>query len=453
MRKIYKLRLFTTTFVVKMGKYDVIVVGAGPGGCAAAKTAAEKGLKVLLLERAKSPGDKNMSGSYFFSDPAEKIFPGLADQDFVRTTFTGFRMKITANLNGDWFDIGWRKHSPDHYVIYRNESDRWLAQQAVNAGAGLRTSVTVCDVIKEGGYIKGVITTNGERIEAPITIGADGLHSVVALRSGIRSKFPREKIMVAIKYIYKLPPEVLRERFPDGYIIPILVCGEPFAWGGCPMDPNFERGLATATVYCLVSNLADYRINIHQLMQWMLSMPDTKALYKGAEFIYFNSHGLNCAESVGYPAKTYGNGIMLVGDAAGLNNPFDGYGANVAMVTGKIAAEVAEMAISKQNYSEEVLAEYQRKWKETFIGEDAQMTIDMSKFINENLPTITRIIGDVISAADDKFTSKSYPAILNKQVTKVLVPMIPILLRAQPILTPVLKPYVDLILSLMGGAK
>ena len=62
-------------------QYDLIVVGAGPGGCTAAKFAAEKKLKVLLLERAKEPGDKNMSGSYLFKPICEECFPGFKDAE------------------------------------------------------------------------------------------------------------------------------------------------------------------------------------------------------------------------------------------------------------------------------------------------------------------------------------------------------------------------------------
>ena len=63
-------------------KYDVIVVGAGPGGTAAAKTAAQKNCRVLLLERARTPGDKQMSGSYLFRTITNEVFPGFDDCDF-----------------------------------------------------------------------------------------------------------------------------------------------------------------------------------------------------------------------------------------------------------------------------------------------------------------------------------------------------------------------------------
>ena len=60
-------------------KYDLIVVGAGPGGTSAAKIAAEKKLKVLMLERGKTPGDKQVSGSYLWRGISEEIFPGFEE--------------------------------------------------------------------------------------------------------------------------------------------------------------------------------------------------------------------------------------------------------------------------------------------------------------------------------------------------------------------------------------
>ena len=79
-------------------KYDVIVVGAGLGGTAAAKTAAEKKLKVLLLERGRRPGDKQMSGSYLFRTITEEVFPGFEQADFhkgqIRVAGIDFRWML-----------------------------------------------------------------------------------------------------------------------------------------------------------------------------------------------------------------------------------------------------------------------------------------------------------------------------------------------------------------------
>ena len=72
-------------------KYDLIVVGAGPGGSSAAITAAKKGLKVLLLERARTPGEKNMSGSSLWRNISEEIFPGFQKQGFDKDLGRFFR--------------------------------------------------------------------------------------------------------------------------------------------------------------------------------------------------------------------------------------------------------------------------------------------------------------------------------------------------------------------------
>jgi len=124
-------------------RYDVIVVGAGPGGTAAAKVAAEKGLKVLLLERARTPGQKNMSGSYLFRNLNEELFPGFLKADFHKG-----QIRI-GGIHFQWiYDNDEKRYgvsmSPggeairDMMTVFRDETDKWFANQAVKAGAELR---------------------------------------------------------------------------------------------------------------------------------------------------------------------------------------------------------------------------------------------------------------------------------------------------------------------------
>jgi flavin-dependent dehydrogenase len=355
-------------------KYDLIVVGSGPGGSATAKVAAEKGLKVLLLERAKTAGDKNMSGSIFFKPIFEDVFPGMSKQNFVALE----PMKILEGGlicdDGNYIGVMGKTPGQQNWVfIFRNESDRWLAEQAAKAGAELRTSCCVRDVIKEGDTIKGVIVDGGKRIEAPITIAADGLHSVVSRRSGLRGNWPIQKINLCVKYIYKMPQAVQRDRFG-------LQPGQGGGFGfyrmgplvtACAILPYPPRDVIVVSFYMhRTAEMADARVNVHQTVQWWLKQPKIQAWLKGAEFVYFNAHSLGDAEWEGYQKKTYMNGLMVVGDAAGMANAFEGFGANCAVHAGRWAAEVAAEAIRKRDYSEKVLVEYQNKWTNSFITED-----------------------------------------------------------------------------------
>ena len=194
-----------------MADYDVIVVGAGPGGTAAAKVAAEKKLKVLLLERGRTPGDKNMSGSYLFRNICEELFPGFQKAEFhngqCRIGGIDFRWAydndvkqygMVAGVGGDAMR--------DMMMVYRNESDSWFANEAVKAGAELKTALAT-DLLwetKEGETprVVGVVTDKGD-FKAPVVIDASGIHSLLARRSGL-TNWDARKVTIAVKYIYKL---------------------------------------------------------------------------------------------------------------------------------------------------------------------------------------------------------------------------------------------------------
>ncbi|MFA4836744.1 MAG: NAD(P)/FAD-dependent oxidoreductase [Dehalococcoidia bacterium] len=402
-----------------MVDYDVIVVGGGPGGCAAAKTAAAKHLKVLMLERTKNPGEGNMSGSVFFKPISEEIFPGISEQPFVKRYLMGGRFSLVGCEN-DGTGLGLViSMSPEvtsnMLEIFRNESDKWLAEQAVKSGVKLKTACAR-DLIIEDNKVKGVIVDGGERIEAPITIGADGLHSMVARRSGLGTKYtnPSPKVSLAIRYVFKLPPEVLDDRIGSGGSGSInfgtgYFGGDPTQWLATLMTPSSEHGIAVASVYQPISEMAAQKVNIHQRMKWFLNLPECRRILKGAEFTYFNSHCLSWVEWVGYAKKTYMDGLMLVGDAAGMANPLDGFGANTAMVAGQMAGAVAAEAKLKGDYSGKVLAEYEKRWRASFIGVDEKLACDLSNFMMHDFGELFRnfnaMAGRILEA---KLNNKSY---------------------------------------------
>ena len=428
-----------------MANYDVIVVGAGPGGTAAAKVAAEKKLKVLLLERGRTPGDKNMSGSYLFRNICEELFPGFQTADFHKG-----QVRI-GGIDFRWlYDNDEKRYGMvaapgaeafrDMMMVYRNESDEWLAKETVKAGAELKTALAT-DLIwenKEGETprVIGVVTDQGN-FEAPVVIDASGLNSLLAHRSGLVNWGP-EKITIAIKYIYRVDGELLRERLQpykddDGVEVEWgampTMCGEdPAFWGthavGCP-----DRGIVNIIVYHQLASMLKARVNIHQRAQWYLQQPPVKQLIEGGEFIQCNFHCLNIGDKVGYPPKSYLPGYMMVGDAGGYGQPVEDFGANVAQVMGKIAAETAAEMKAKKDYSEAMFAKYEERWHETWILED-------------NVPELNYLMGKggfqkIVGCMDDamstlfkmRFNNNSFPSIALSIIPK-MAPALPALLEA-----------------------
>lgn len=445
-----------------MSDYDVIVVGAGPGGTAAAKVAAEKKLKVLLLERGRTPGDKNMSGSYLFRNISEEIFPGFQKADFHKgqTRIGGIDFRWLYDNDEKRYGIVAAPGAEafrDMMMVYRNESDEWLANEAVKAGAILKTALAT-DVIWENingdtPRVVGVVTDQGN-FEAPVVIDASGLNSILAHRTGLVN-WGLEKITLAIKYIYKVDGDKLRERLQpyrddDGVEVEWgampTMCGEdPAFWGthavGCP-----DRGIVNIIVYHQIKSMIKARVNIHQRAQWYIKQTPVAQLIEGGEFVQCNFHCLNIGDRVGYPPKSYLPGFMMIGDAGGYGQPVEDFGANVAQVMGKIAAETAAEMKAKKDYSEAMFAKYEERWHETWILED-------------NVPELNTLMGGggfqkIVGCADDamstlfkmRFNNNSFPTIALSIIPK-MAPALPAIIEA----IGSFKPIADVGMKKVGG--
>jgi len=416
-------------------KYDVIVVGAGPGGTTAAKFAAENKLKVLLLERAKEPGDKNMSGSYLFRKICEECFPGFKDAECHKgmPRWAGIDFRWTLDNDEKVYGVYMGPGSDamrDQYSVFRNETDAWFTNQAVKAGAEFKMALATDLIWEKKGTenrVVGVVTDKGN-FEAPVVIDASGLHSIIAKKSGLIS-WRHEKIELGLKYIFKLDPEELRRRSrvykdTDGVdvdwgVAPML-CGSCPDHFGCHATVMPERGIISIAYYSSLSEMIKYRVNVHQRGQWYLKQPQVQALIEGAEFVQCNLHGLAAGDVVGYASKSYLPGFMVVGDAGGFAQPADNYGANVAMYQGKLAGNLAAEMKEKKDYSEAMFAKYEEGWRNTWIGEDDLH--ELCVFLRDgSMAGLVWTMDDVVSATfRGKWNDVGYPALILSAIPKLI---------------------------------
>ncbi len=161
--------------------FDIIVVGAGFGGSVAAKLCADAELKTLMLERSENVGDKVISG---LTIPFQGF---LFAPTFIRDGNPPFERPADGIVNYIIKDIDKGDIEIDDslkvpkplspiiafgYNTYCKPFCQWQARKAVEAGVELRTSTTVTNFIKEGEFIKGIITDKGEKIRAKIVINA-----------------------------------------------------------------------------------------------------------------------------------------------------------------------------------------------------------------------------------------------------------------------------------------
>ena len=356
-----------------MKTYDLIVVGAGPGGSVAAKIAAEKGLNTIFFERGRIPGEKNSSGCglgpRMFRD-----FPKMM-KELVPEKCPSMRAGTASRnyfVNADDVVAGYIMARPTESVsyepakswitmnVYRSEFDPWIAEFATNAGAELKTSTLIVDLLKENGKVTGVVDEKGEKYKAPIVIGADGVISMVAQKSGLRAKWDQDQVTLTLQYDFQAPPEKIDDIMGDETL---------GVWWGSTFPASyqvffhdgFHQGLGNWMKWWDKNPLfyLNKVVNL-KYYQRLLKILEAKPRELQAHLLPW----------LDYPYNTHTDGVILIGDAGGFPCPLEAEGIYPAMVTGKIAAEVAAEAISSGNYSKDILKMFDDEWQKTSIGKE-----------------------------------------------------------------------------------
>lgn len=350
-----------------MEQFDVVVVGAGPAGSMAARTAAGLGLKTVFFERGRKPGDKNSSGcglgQRWWKDFPDIMgaLPSLPSYRKVEMVVINLvdeenRLRMRSGTTGSDLDANRWEHGMEGASVYRSCLDPFMADLAVKAGAELRCGTLVSDVIKEGGVIAGVRTDRGEEVRAPVVIAADGAMSTIARKSGMRNRWGAGCTLV---------PQ-LDFGCDEGRLDDVIGNAE-WCWFGPfygAYQVNFRDGFHVGAGQWLRK---DWDTKPVDMIKRVLEIPAFKSMARavGARPREYQTHLLPWMEK---PARSYTGGMMLVGDAAGFPCPLEGEGVWHACTSGKIAAEIAEWAIRKGDTSESALAEYERRWRASPLG-------------------------------------------------------------------------------------
>jgi geranylgeranyl reductase family protein len=349
---------------------DVIVVGAGPGGSSAAYHLARAGLDVLVLEKSTFPrekvcGDgltpravKQLAGLGIPLKPEDGWFPNKG----LRIIGGGVRIEL------EWPELT----SYPGYGLVRSRLglDETVARAAQRAGARLHEGVNVTGpVVDDSGRLAGVTarrTGDADGSEhtyrARLVVAADGNSSRLSLAMGLRKRDDRP-MGVAIRTYYRSP------RHDDDYLETWLDL-----WDGDALLPGygwiFGVGDGTSNVGLGLLNTSssfqqvDYRA---MLRRWLANMP--------AEWGYTEENRTTPIRGAALPmgfnrTPHYTRGLLLVGDAGGMVNPFNGEGIAYAMESGEIAARVIAKALARPSRAgaDLVLQSYPRALKDAYGG-------------------------------------------------------------------------------------
>jgi len=386
-------------------QFDAIVVGAGPSGNAAAYTMAKAGLKVLQIERGEYPGSKNVQGAILYADALERIIPDFRDDAPLERHIIEQRMWVLddASFVGSHFrSEDYNKPPYNRYTIIRAQFDKWFSSKVREAGALLICETTVQSLIMDGDKVVGVrCDREAGDVFADVVILADGVNSTLARKAGFHGEVKAGNVALAVKEIHFMPEELIQQRFnikdDEGVVIEMVGKITDGMMGTGFLYTNKDS--ITLGIGCMLSDFKhnENKTAPYQLLENMKRHPSIAPLIQGGEMKEYCAHLIPEGGFFAIP-KVYGDGWMIVGDSGGFVNAVHREGSNLAMTTGRLAAEtvIAAKAASKP-LNASTLKAYQKALDESFVMKDLKKYRDMPRVFHENPQFFT-----------------TYPELLNK---------------------------------------
>ena len=339
---------------------EVVIVGAGPSGSAAASALAQKGHDVLLLDRQSFPRDK-ACGDGIPAQAIEYLYSLGMEEQIREAEFYPVNKLLLSSPREFVLEADLKpgkEYGADSYIVPRMDFDAVVQQHAVDSGAEFCQARVKEPIVEEGKVVGVRARLNGSEkdIRAKMVIGADGVTSVIAraLRPDKHEDKHRAVALRAyIEDIEEMPHEV------EFYLYQDILPG--YAW----IFPIGE-GRANLGLGMRLDKFRDFNSKLEAMVDVFLDMPAIKKrLKRGGELKDVAVWQLNFGSQ--NMQRAY-DGALLVGDAAGLINPLTGGGISNGLQSALLAADTVHEAIRSDDFSAEKLAIYDKNCDDVMNG-------------------------------------------------------------------------------------
>jgi len=347
-------------------KFDSIVIGAGPAGSTSAYVLAKSGFNVLLVERGKVAGSKNVFGGRIYVSPLKEIY-----SDIEKAPVQRWVKKERISLVADGcLTLEFQHDKTTSFTAYLSKMAEWMAGKAEEAGATLVTEITVDSILMEDGKVKGIVA-GGDKVYSDVVVDAEGINRLLLERAGIVRKPKPESVALGIKEVIKLSKKDIEDRFglDEGSGMAWLMMGD--VTGGIPGGGFLYTNQDTVSLGIVINLGGAMRMikeYAYEIVERMRESPYLREYLKGGSLVEYSAHLVPQASYKLIP-KLYGDGFVVVGDAAGmlLDLGYTIRGVDLAAYSGYLAAKAIEKAHSSGGMTAENLSVYERMLKESFV--------------------------------------------------------------------------------------
>lgn len=331
---------------------DVIIVGAGPAGLTAARELSKNDINYIILDRAEKPGENKPCGGFIPSSTLQKFSIPKIDGQFK---IDGVRMKFPGK---DLVEISFDEMLGVN--IHRRELAKSLIKSIDGKKQHIRFGTNVARIETNHNGCRIFMKNEGESstLTSKLVIDGSGANPVTLRFIPIRERIPNNRMGYGLQYHIKINRELAHSNTflygnrysPSGYL-----------W-------IFPRGnIAVMGTGGLIDRVRASERRTHEYLDLVLrEMEPFKSELAGGEIVKKDSALIPLN---GITRPSFGQRILLAGDAAGHCSPISGEGIHYSMVGGYHAALTAMKCIRKNDFSDKMLSDYEKKWRGE-IGSD-----------------------------------------------------------------------------------
>ncbi len=323
--------------------YDLIVIGAGPAGASAARTAAQLGLKTLLLEKEKAPRNKLCGGGV--TPKVLKLFDFNLPDGLVEYTAKSARVHVGEKC------FNFETDGPLVYMTSRIRFDAFLTEKAVEAGAEFRDGAVVNRIEKTDSHVE--VKTPNSTFQSKMLIGADGMSGPTAIYGGFYDRWKPHYVAYAIESEVPVGEKEIQDfGGPESYFdLYFGVSAAGYGWV-FPKDDHLTVGVG-----CRLSRLRDAQGLFNGFVK---QIPELA----GRDIPKPKAHLIPLGGAAKVPLAT--DRILLAGDSAGFAEPLLGEGIYFSILGAQIAAQTTAEACRNNRFDKEFLNRYEQRCRRAF---------------------------------------------------------------------------------------
>ena len=330
--------------------YDVIVVGGGPAGGQTARELAEKGNKVLLVERYKSFAENNFSTAGMTLKPVEEF---NLPESVIGAYWNDFVIQCSKN------EYRWKSDKPIGAILEFGKLRQFLADETIKHGSDvLLGHKYVSKRIHENGVEADFINIDTDEtitLKSKLIVDATGPHRRVMYNSV--EEQPEMMSATGIEYLIKVDQDVY-DRYKDALV---TFMGDKWALKGyswiCPMENRILK------VGSGKLNLDPYQREVEDTSIKQLCLDIIHDYMKAENYQVLDVHGGPLRFSTRMEDKFYENRVIAVGDCVSTVNPLGGEGIRYAMISASLAAKYIDIFLKT---GKNKFKSYERSWKKQY---------------------------------------------------------------------------------------